>query len=133
MCFKPRIILTDILFLFMKVISKIDEEKEEESQNVEKEEESSFIFKIDVDIFKNIYYDNYPLVNGCDDNWTWIDKGTSRYIVRFYGSKRRIVEFHPLLSLGTEGVRGNRILNNARFYWEVIVTRRECGGDCEDL
>ena len=133
MCFKPRIILTNILFLFMKVISKIDEEKEEESQNVEKEEESSFIFKIDVDIFKNIYYDNYPLVNGCDDNWTWIDKGKSRYIYRFYGSKRRIVEFHPLLSLGTEGVRGNRILNNARFYWEVIVTRRDCGGDCEDL
>ena len=133
MCFKPRIILTNILFLFMKVISKIDEEKEEESQNVEKEEESSFIFKIDVDIFKNIYYDNYPLVNGCDDNWSWIVKGKSRDIVRFYGSKRRIVEFHPLLSLGTEGVRGNRILNNARFYWEVIVTRRDCGGDCEDL
>ena len=133
MCFKPRIILTNILFLFMKVISKIDEEKEEESQNVEKEEESSFIFKIDVDIFKNIYYDNYPLVNGCDDNWSWIVKGKSRDIVRFYGSKRRIVEFHPLLSLGTEGVRGNRILNNARFYWEVIITRRDCGGDCEDL
>ena len=122
-------------FLFMKVISKIDEKKEEKSQNVEEEEEeeSSFIFKIDVDIFKNIYYDNYPLVNGCDDNWTWIDKGKSRYIVRFYGSKRRIVEFHPLLSLGTEGVRGNRILNNARFYWEVVVTRRDCGRDCENL
>ena len=43
-------------FLFIKVISKIDEEKEEKSQNVEEkeEEESSFIFKIDVDIFKNI-------------------------------------------------------------------------------
>jgi len=122
-------------FLFMKVISKIDEKKEEKSQNVEEEEEeeSSFIFKIDVDIFKNIYYDNYPLVNGCDDNWSWIVKGKSRDIVRFYGSKRRIVEFHPLLSLGTEGVRGNRILNNARFYWEVIVTRRDCGRDCEDL
>ena len=88
-------------FLFMKVISKIDEKKEEKSQNVEEEEEeeSSFIFKIDVDIFKNIYYDNYPLVNGCDDNWSWIVKGKSRDIVRFYGSKRRIVEFHPLLSL----------------------------------
>ena len=124
-------------FLFMKVISKIDEEKEEKSQNVEEkeEEESSFIFKIDVDIFKNIYYDNYPLVNGCDDNWTWIDKGKSRYNVICYGSKRRIVEFNPFpfLSLGTEGVRGNRILNNARFYWEVVITSRDCFRNCEDL
>ena len=123
-------------FLFIKVISKIDEEKEEKSQNVEEkeEEESSFIFKIDVDIFKNIYYDNYPLVNGCDDNWTWIDKGTSRYIVRFYGSKRRIVEFNPFpfLSLGSEGVRGNRILNNARFYWEVVIASRDGFSYCED-
>jgi hypothetical protein len=112
--------------IFKIDIFKIDEE--EESQNVEeKEQESSFIFKIDIDIFKNIYYDNYPLVNGCDDNWTWIVKGKSRDIVRFYGSKRRIVEFHPSFSLGSEGVRGNRILNNARFYWELNVSMKIYG------
>ncbi len=112
--------------IFKIDIFEIDEE--EESQNAEeKEQESSFIFKIDIDIFKNIYYDNYPLANGCDDDWTWNVKDKSFNIVRLYGSKRRIALIHPSYSCGSEGVRGNRILNNARFYWELNVSMKICG------
>lgn len=75
----------------------------------------------------NIYYDNYPLDNDCDDNWIWNVKDKSFNIVRLYGSKRRIALIHPSYSCGSEGVRGNRILNNARFYWELNVSMKICG------
>lgn len=68
----------------------------------------------------------HPLVNSCDDNWTWNTKARS-HEVRLYGPKNRIAHFHPNWSNGTAGVRGNRILNNGRFYWELNVSQRIFG------
>ena len=69
---------------------------------------------------------NHPMVNGCDDNWTWNTKAKS-HEVRLYGPKRRIAHFHPNWSNGTAGVRGTRVLNNGRYYWELNVSQRIFG------
>lgn len=69
---------------------------------------------------------DYPLVNGCDDNWTWNVKAKS-HEVRLYGPKCRIAHFHPNWSNGTAGVRGTRILNKGRYYWELNVSQRIFG------
>lgn len=68
----------------------------------------------------------HPLNNGCDDNWTWNLKDRS-HEVRLYGPRRRIAHFHPNWSNGTAGVRGNRILNKGRYYWELNVSQRIFG------
>jgi hypothetical protein len=69
---------------------------------------------------------NHPLANSCDDNWTWNTKDKS-HEVRLYGPKHRIAHFHPNWSNGTAGVRGTRVLNNGRFYWELNVSQRIFG------
>ena len=69
---------------------------------------------------------SHPLVNACDDNWTWNTKALS-HEVRLYGPKHRIAHFHPNWSNGTAGVRGTRILNNGRYYWELNVSQRIFG------
>ena len=69
---------------------------------------------------------HHPLSAGCDDNWTWNDKSKS-HEVRLYGPKNRIAHFHPNWSNGTAGVRGTRMLNNGRFYWELNVSQRIFG------
>ena len=58
----------------------------------------------------NIYYDNYPLDNDCDDNWIWNVKDKSFNIVRLYRSKRRIAQIHSGYSFAEESVRENRLL-----------------------
>ncbi|XP_022190923.2 SPRY domain-containing SOCS box protein 3 isoform X2 [Nilaparvata lugens] len=64
--------------------------------------------------------------NGCDDFWTW-----SRYArsseVKLFGSGLKVAHFHPNWSSGTAGVRGTRILNNSRYYWELRVSPRIFG------
>ena len=40
----------------------------------------------------DIYYDNYPLDNDCDDNWIWNVKDKSFNIVRLYRSKPKLAD-----------------------------------------
>ena len=47
--------------------------------------------------------------------------------VRLYGPKQRIAHFHPNWSNGTAGVRGTRLLNGGRYYWEINVSQRIFG------
>lgn len=101
---------------------KSDEEDLEDEEGLEEEkvnEEESLIHA-------SKSCSNHPLANGCDDNWTWNFKEKS-HEVRLYGPKRRIAHFHPNWSNGTAGVRGNRILNNGRYYWELNVSQRIFG------
>lgn len=39
----------------------------------------------------------------------------------------RVAHFHPNWSSGTAGVRGTRVLNNGRYYWEIQVSQRVFG------
>lgn len=66
------------------------------------------------------------LAHGCDDNWTWSLEDKS-HEVRLKGPKRRIAHFHPNWSNGTAGVRGTKILNQGRYYWELNVSQRIFG------
>lgn len=70
--------------------------------------------------------DTNPLRNGCDDLWTW-DRRERSPEVRLYGSNFRIAHFHPNWSSGTAGVRGTRVLNNGRYFWELHLSRRIFG------
>ena len=65
-----------------------------------------------------------PLKNGCKDGWGW-DVNEKSDKVRLYGQK--IAYFHPLYSYGTAAVRGNRALNDGRYYWEVYLGDRVFG------
>lgn len=67
-----------------------------------------------------------PLLNACDDHWSWNPKDLS-HEVRLSGPKHRIAHFHPNWSNGTAGVRGTRALNKGRFYWEINVSQRIFG------
>lgn len=70
--------------------------------------------------------DKDPLKYGCEDHWTW-NRHDRSHEVRLYGSGLRVAHFHPTWSFGTAGVRGTRILNNGRYYWEVQVSQRIFG------
>lgn len=67
-----------------------------------------------------------PLKNGCEDEWCW-SRFEKSHEVRLYGSKLRTAHFHPNWSNGTAGVRGTRLLNRGRYYWEVRVSQRVFG------
>ncbi|XP_063701997.1 SPRY domain-containing SOCS box protein 3 [Culicoides brevitarsis] len=67
-----------------------------------------------------------PLCYGCEDNWTWNKRDRSQE-VRLSGQNSRTVHFHPNWSKGTAGIRGNRVLNNGRYYWEIKVSQRVFG------
>lgn len=60
------------------------------------------------------------------DCWTWNLKDKS-HEVRLSGPNNRIARFHPNWSNGTAGVRGTRVLNGGRFYWEIEVSQRIFG------
>lgn len=47
--------------------------------------------------------------------------------IRLHGPGNRVVLFHPNWSSGTAGVRGCRVLNNGRHYWEVRLSHRIFG------
>lgn len=67
-----------------------------------------------------------PLPDGCEDHWTWSRREKS-HEVRLQGERCRTAHFHPNWSNGTAGVRGTRILNRGRFYWEIRVSQRIFG------
>ena len=69
---------------------------------------------------------NLPLGSGCEDHWSW-DGNDKSDNVRLCGPKHRVAHFHPDWSNGTAGVRGTRLLNGGRFYWEIKVSRRIFG------
>lgn len=70
--------------------------------------------------------DANPLRHGCDDNWTW-DRRERSPEVKLQGPNFRIAYFHPNWSSGTAGVRGTRVLNNGRYFWELYLSRRIFG------
>ena len=47
--------------------------------------------------------------------------------MELHGPNQRIAHFHPNFSYGTAGVRGTRILNGGRFYWEINMSKRIFG------
>ncbi|XP_073987750.1 SPRY domain-containing SOCS box protein SP555 isoform X2 [Rhodnius prolixus] len=67
-----------------------------------------------------------PLKHGCDDHWTWNRFDRSRE-VRLYDLGLRTAHFHPNWSSGTAAVRGTRVLNNGRYYWEIRMSQRIFG------
>lgn len=70
-----------------------------------------------------------PLKHGCEDYWTWNRQDRSRE-VQIYGrgsSLSCLAYFHPNWSSGTAAVRGTRVLNNGRYYWELELSRRIFG------
>lgn len=67
-----------------------------------------------------------PLAYGCEDKWTWNKRDRSQE-VRLSGPCSRTVHFHPNWSKGTAGIRGSRVLNNGRYYWEIKVSQRVFG------
>uniref|UniRef100_A0A0K8S6D8 SPRY domain-containing SOCS box protein 3 n=2 Tax=Lygus hesperus TaxID=30085 RepID=A0A0K8S6D8_LYGHE len=67
-----------------------------------------------------------PLRYGCDDYWTWNRTDRSRE-VRLYDKGLLDAHFHPNWSSGTAAVRGTRVLNNGRYYWELSLTQRIFG------
>lgn len=67
-----------------------------------------------------------PLLFGCKDNWTWNRRERSSQ-VRLFGKNSQIAHFHPTWSSGTAGVRGTRILNNGRYFWELLLSKRVFG------
>ncbi|XP_050082501.1 SPRY domain-containing SOCS box protein 3 [Anopheles aquasalis] len=67
-----------------------------------------------------------PLMNGCEDKWSWNKRDRSKE-VWLSGANNRKVHFHPNWSKGTAGIRGTRVLNNGRYYWEISVSQRVFG------
>ena len=65
-----------------------------------------------------------PLEYGCEDDWGW-DFHEKADAVSLNGSK--VAYFHPEYSYGTAAVRGNRVLNGSRYYFEVILGTRVFG------
>ncbi len=67
-----------------------------------------------------------PLTHGCEDKWTWSKRDRSQE-VWLSGPGYRTAHFHPNWSKGTAGIRGTRILNNGRYFWELKVSQRVFG------
>ncbi|XP_072026314.1 SPRY domain-containing SOCS box protein 3-like [Amphiura filiformis] len=68
-----------------------------------------------------------PLLDSCDDDWTWNVREKS-HEVKLSGEKKRTAQFHPNWSNGTAAVRGNKVLQNgARYYWEIVIPSRVFG------
>uniref|UniRef100_A0A182JCG0 SPRY domain-containing SOCS box protein 3 n=1 Tax=Anopheles atroparvus TaxID=41427 RepID=A0A182JCG0_ANOAO len=67
-----------------------------------------------------------PLVNGCEDMWSWNKRDRSKEVWLSRSDNRRVY-FHPNWSKGTAGIRGTRVLNNGRYYWEISLTQRVFG------
>ncbi|KAB0797427.1 hypothetical protein PPYR_08421 [Photinus pyralis] len=71
-------------------------------------------------------YELHPLMHGCDDSWTWNRREKSREVT-LYGNSFNIAHFHPNWSSGTAGVRGTRVLNNGKYFWEIHLSQRIFG------
>ncbi|XP_017786436.1 PREDICTED: SPRY domain-containing SOCS box protein 3 [Nicrophorus vespilloides] len=66
------------------------------------------------------------LKNGCDDFWMW-NRFERSIEVKIYGTYCRIAHFHPNWSSGTAGIRGTRVLNQGRYFWELRLNQRIFG------
>lgn len=75
---------------------------------------------------KDVMAGTGPIRHGCEDYWTW-DRYDRSHEVRLYGAGLKVAHFHPNWSSGTAGVRGTRVLNNGRYYWELKITQRLFG------
>lgn len=64
--------------------------------------------------------------HGCDDLWSW-NRFARSPEVKILGKSYEIAYFHPNWSSGTAGVRGTRILNNGKYFWELRLSRRIFG------
>lgn len=72
-------------------------------------------------------YRERPLLSGgCEDKWSWNKRDRSKE-VWLSGPENRTVRFHLNWSRGTAGIRGNRVLNNGRYYWELSMSNRIFG------
>uniref|UniRef100_A0A182MEB4 SPRY domain-containing SOCS box protein 3 n=1 Tax=Anopheles culicifacies TaxID=139723 RepID=A0A182MEB4_9DIPT len=67
-----------------------------------------------------------PLANGCEDMWSWNKRDRSKEVWLSRSDNRRVY-FHPNWSKGTAGIRGTRVLNNGRYYWEISLSQRVFG------
>ncbi|KAL1458707.1 hypothetical protein WDU94_008836 [Cyamophila willieti] len=63
---------------------------------------------------------------GCEDSWTW-DRNDKSPDTKLFGKNNRTVNFHPTWSKGAAGIRGTRVLNNGRYYWELGTSQRLFG------
>lgn len=69
---------------------------------------------------------NHPLaMYGCDDKWTFSKRDRSQEV--YLSNNYKTSHFHPNWSKGTAGIRGTRILNNGRYFWELRVSQRVFG------
>ena len=64
--------------------------------------------------------------NACEDSWGWDDEDKSHEVV-LSDHRKQICHFHPLWSNSTAGVRGTRLLNGGRFYWQIHIDKRLFG------
>lgn len=61
----------------------------------------------------------------CDDKWAFSKRDRSQEV--YLSNSYRTAHFHPNWSKGTAGIRGTRILNNGRYFWELKVSQRVFG------
>lgn len=84
------------------------------------------MFDIDENYANNIECDPIPLRGGFNYQWTWNRRACSSE-VRLYGPRLKIAHFHPTWSSGTACVRGTKVLNGGKHYWELKISPRIFG------
>ncbi|XP_065206660.1 SPRY domain-containing SOCS box protein 3-like [Planococcus citri] len=67
---------------------------------------------------------NNPLID--TDTWTW-NPNCKSCDVRIIDKNQKCVLFHPSWSQGTSAIRGTKMLNNTRSYWEIFIPKGICG------
>uniref|UniRef100_A0A182PU50 B30.2/SPRY domain-containing protein n=1 Tax=Anopheles epiroticus TaxID=199890 RepID=A0A182PU50_9DIPT len=87
--------------------------------------ETSGLHPMDGGGFQTVEHER-PLVNGCEDMWSWNKRDRSKEVWLSRSDNRRVY-FHPNWSKGTAGIRGTRVLNNGRYYWEISLSQRVFG------
>lgn len=69
---------------------------------------------------------NHPLaMYGCIDKWSFSKRDRSQEV--YLSNSYKTAHFHPNWSKGTAGIRGTRILNKGRYFWELKVSQRVFG------
>ena len=68
---------------------------------------------------------SHPLIDNAHvDHWSWNPKEKSKY-VELKGPNNITARIHPEWSNCTAGVRGTRVLNGGKYYWEVSANHLE--------
>lgn len=62
---------------------------------------------------------------GTEDKWAFSKRDRSQEV--YLSNNYRTAHFHPNWSKGTAGIRGTRVLNNGRYFWELKVSQRVFG------